>query len=53
MRELPYEVVLINRRELPNFSPVNPKFHLAIKLWRSVPLWLTRLVGPALIRLFP
>jgi FemAB-related protein (PEP-CTERM system-associated) len=53
MRELPYEVVLINRKELPNFSPVNPKFQLAIKVWQSVPLWLTRLVGPKLIRLFP
>ena len=53
MRELPYEVVLINRKELPNFSPVNPKFQLAIKMWRLAPLWLTRLVGPSLIRLFP
>jgi FemAB-related protein (PEP-CTERM system-associated) len=53
MRELPYEVVLIRRKELPNFSPVNPKFQLAIKVWQSVPLWLTRLVGPRLIRLFP
>jgi FemAB-related protein (PEP-CTERM system-associated) len=53
MRELPYEVVLINRKELPNFSPVNPQFKLAIKIWRSVPLWVTRLVGPSLIRLFP
>jgi FemAB-related protein (PEP-CTERM system-associated) len=53
MRELPYEVVLIKRKELPNFSPVNPKFQLAIKVWQSVPLWLTRLVGPRLIRLFP
>jgi FemAB-related protein (PEP-CTERM system-associated) len=53
MRELPYEVVLINRKELPNFSPVNPRFRLAIRVWQSVPLWLTRLVGPRLIRLFP
>jgi FemAB-related protein (PEP-CTERM system-associated) len=53
MRELPYEVVLIKRKELPNFSPVNSKFQLAIKVWRRVPLWLTRLLGPRLIRLFP
>lgn len=53
MRELPYELVLIRRKELPNFSPANPKFDLAIRLWRMVPLWLTRLIGPKLIRLFP
>jgi FemAB-related protein (PEP-CTERM system-associated) len=53
MRELPYEIVLVRRKELPNFSPANPRFHLAIKLWQRVPLWITRLVGPRLIRLFP
>ena len=53
MRELPYEVVLVRRKELPNFSPANPRFHLAIKLWQRVPLWITRLAGPQLIRLFP
>jgi len=53
MRELPYEVVLVRRKELPNFSPANPRFDLAIRLWRKMPLWLTRLLGPRLIRLFP
>jgi len=53
MRELPYEIILVRRKELPNFSPANPKFEMAISLWRLVPLWVTRLVGPTLIRLFP
>jgi FemAB-related protein (PEP-CTERM system-associated) len=53
MRELPYEMVLVRRKELPNFSPTNPRFGLAIRLWRLIPLWVTRLVGPRLIRLFP
>jgi hypothetical protein len=53
MRELPYEMVLVRRKELPNFSPANPRFGLAIRLWQMVPLWLTRLLGPRLIRLFP
>lgn len=52
-RELPYEVLLIKRKELPNFSPTNPKFDLAIRLWRRIPLPLTRIIGPWLIRLFP
>jgi FemAB-related protein (PEP-CTERM system-associated) len=52
-RELPYEIVLIRRKELPNFSPANPRFGLAIRLWKLMPLWVTRIVGPRLIRLFP
>jgi CelD/BcsL family acetyltransferase involved in cellulose biosynthesis len=53
MRELPYEVLLVRRKDLPNFSPVNPKFDLAIRIWRKLPLPLTRLLGPRLVRLFP
>jgi len=53
MRELPYEMILIRRKELPNFSPANPKFDLAIRLWKKMPLGLTRWLGPRLIRLFP
>ncbi len=53
MRELPYEVLLVNRKELPNFSPQNPKFELAIKIWQKLPLPVTRALGPRLVRLFP
>ena len=53
MRELPYELVLVRRKELPNFSPTNPRFAVAIRLWRLVPLWLTRILGPKMIQLFP
>ena len=53
MRELPYEILLVNRKELPDIGPANPKFDLALQVWRRVPLGLTRVVGPALVRLFP
>lgn len=53
MRELPYEIVLIKRKEMPNFSPTNTKFQPAIKIWQKMPLPLTRAIGPHLIRLFP
>ena len=52
-RPLPYEVVLIRQRQLPNFSPANPRFRLAIDIWKRLPLWLTRFIGPRLIRLVP
>lgn len=53
MRELPYEMLLVRRRTLPDLTPRNPKFSLAIRLWRLLPFWLTRRLGPVLIRQFP
>ena len=51
--ELPYEVLLVRRKHVPNFSPANPSFNLVVRLWRLLPLWTTRLIGPRLIRFFP
>jgi FemAB-related protein (PEP-CTERM system-associated) len=52
-RELPYEILLIRRKELPNYSPNNPAFDLPMKMWRRMPLCITRAIGPMLVRLFP
>jgi FemAB-related protein (PEP-CTERM system-associated) len=53
MRPLPYEVLLLSRKEMPNFSPSNENFLPAIRLWRKLPLAITRRLGPRLVRLFP
>ena len=50
---LPYEIQLVRRETLPNYSPANPTFRLAIDVWRKLPLPVTRMMGPALVRLFP
>ncbi len=50
---LPYEVLLVNQRELPNLSPANPRFNLAIRIWQRLPLAVTRWIGPSLLRFFP
>src|SRR5262249_20417165 len=52
-RPLPYRFFLVRRKSLPNFSPANPKFKLAISLWRSLPFPVTKVVGPAIVRAFP
>jgi FemAB-related protein (PEP-CTERM system-associated) len=51
--DLPYEMLLVRRKSLPNFSPNNPRFALLIRLWQKMPLWLTRAIGPFLIKAFP
>ncbi len=55
MREhpLPYQFFLVRRKDMPNFSPANPRFQAAISLWKRIPLPLTKIVGPSLVRLFP
>lgn len=52
-RTLPYEMLLVKRKDPPHFSPNNPKFQLAIRIWQRVPLGITRLIGPWLNRLVP
>jgi FemAB-related protein (PEP-CTERM system-associated) len=53
MRELPYELLLVERKDPPDFSPKNPRFDLAIRIWRNLPLPLTNFLGPKVIHLFP
>ena len=50
---LTYQVHLVKRKDVPNFSPVNPKFELATRLWKRIPLPLTTWLGPQVVRWFP
>jgi FemAB-related protein (PEP-CTERM system-associated) len=52
-RELPYEILLVRRKELPNFTPANPIFKLPRKAWQRLPLFVTKGAGPLFIRLVP
>ena len=38
---------------LPNLSPQNPKYKMAISLWRNLPLAVTNVVGPSIVRYLP
>jgi FemAB-related protein (PEP-CTERM system-associated) len=50
---LPYQYVLLGRRDLPNVSPANPRLHLAVEAWKRLPLPVTKLLGPRLTRYLP
>lgn len=50
---LDYQVFLVKRKTVPNFSPVNPKFGMAIRLWQNLPLSVANWLGPSAVRLFP
>lgn len=50
---LPYRYYLVNRASVPNYSPANGRFRLALEAWKRLPLSLTKALGPRLVRLFP
>lgn len=50
---LHWEYVMTAPGDLPNVSPANPKFHLAISLWQKLPLAVTKRVGPMIVRAIP
>jgi FemAB-related protein (PEP-CTERM system-associated) len=51
--DLDYQVFLVKRKTAPNFSPANPKFELATRVWSRMPLWLTNRLGPRVVSWFP
>lgn len=53
IQPLNYQVYLVRRKTSPNFSPVNPKFERATKLWQKLPLWGANLLGPSVVKWFP
>jgi serine/alanine adding enzyme len=38
---------------LPQLNPHNPKFMMAINIWKKLPLSITRLIGPAVVKNLP
>jgi FemAB-related protein (PEP-CTERM system-associated) len=45
-----YEYYLLKARQMPDVSPMNPKYRVFINAWKRLPLPVTRLVGPMLAR---
>jgi serine/alanine adding enzyme len=37
----------------PDLSPKNAKFDIAIKVWQKLPVWLTKIIGPPIVKNLP
>ncbi|MFN7917502.1 MAG: FemAB family XrtA/PEP-CTERM system-associated protein [Vicinamibacterales bacterium] len=48
-----WEYRLLKGQALPDSSPKNAKFSLAISIWQRLPLWLANTVGPGIVRSIP
>ncbi|NIU02671.1 MAG: FemAB family PEP-CTERM system-associated protein [Nitrosopumilaceae archaeon] len=54
-RELPlfWYYILPENGELPEINPQNSKYSLAIQVWKKLPVSLTKLIGPSIIKHIP
>jgi FemAB-related protein (PEP-CTERM system-associated) len=52
-RPLYWEYVLLTSAEPPDHGPTNPRMQYAIAAWKKMPVWLTRVVGPAVVKSIP
>jgi FemAB-related protein (PEP-CTERM system-associated) len=50
---LAYQYHLVRQKTMPDQNPLNPRFALAIQTWKRMPLWLSRWLGPRVVRFFP
>jgi FemAB-related protein (PEP-CTERM system-associated) len=50
---LAYQYHLVRQKTIPDQNPLNPRFALAIQTWKRMPLWLSRWLGPRVVRFFP
>lgn len=50
---LAWEYQMLSGHGVPDRTPANAKFAPAIAIWKHLPIGLTRLVGPHLVRSFP
>lgn len=47
---LAYQYRLVRASEVPNVSPVNPKYRLFVKMWQHLPVSLSTVLGPLVSR---
>jgi serine/alanine adding enzyme len=48
-----WEYGLVEGGQVPDFDRSNGRFSAAIKAWQHVPVWVTRAVGPSIVRNIP
>ena len=53
MRPLAYRIDLVRGSSMPSLNPTNPRLQGLIGCWRRLPLSLTKLIGPRVVRNFP
>ncbi len=45
-----YQYFMVNKKNLPDINPLNPKYRMFINAWKHLPLPIANLIGPMLSR---
>ena len=48
-----WQYLLRPGESLPELNPHNPKYAMMIRFWQRLPLWVTRIIGPKIVRNIP
>ncbi|MBW4056653.1 MAG: FemAB family PEP-CTERM system-associated protein [Proteobacteria bacterium] len=51
--QLYWQYLLKEGKKLPELNPDNPKYRLAIKAWQKLPVSLTKMLGPGIVKNIP
>lgn len=52
-RQLYWEYILNRRKQMPELNVENPRYRLAMKIWRKLPFGLTNALGPHIAKQIP
>jgi len=52
-RPLCYQYELLRAEKVPDLSPANPRYRRRIELWKRLPLWATKILGPPIVKYIP
>jgi len=48
-----YQYYLHRLKEIPNISPINPKYQKRIAIWKKLPFSVTKILGPMIVKYIP
>jgi FemAB-related protein (PEP-CTERM system-associated) len=51
--QLYWQYLLEQGKSIPELNPKNPRYRLAIKIWQQLPLAVTNVLGPLIVRNIP
>ena len=51
--QLNWDYALSEGAEPPGLNPDNPKFQFLIGVWKRLPVWVSRLIGPPVVKYLP
>ncbi|MFH1097986.1 MAG: FemAB family XrtA/PEP-CTERM system-associated protein [Candidatus Desantisbacteria bacterium] len=52
-KQLYYQYYLNKAKDMPGIDVNNPRYRMCIKMWQKLPVWLTKMIGPGIIRYIP